>query len=50
LLGANTPGKDKESNRLPASNGHFSLYVPPLLGKPAILNGSWQPPKIVKTN
>ena len=48
--GANSPGKDRESNWLPAPNGHFSLYVRAYWGKPAILDGSWQPPKIVKTN
>jgi hypothetical protein len=48
--GANSPSKDKESNWLPAPNGHFSLYVRAYWGKQAILDGSWQPPKIVKTN
>jgi hypothetical protein len=46
--GANSPGKDKESNWLPAPNGHFSLYVRAYWGKQPILDGSWQPPKIVK--
>jgi hypothetical protein len=31
-------------------NGHFSLYIRSYWGKQAILDGSWQPPKIVKTN
>jgi hypothetical protein len=46
--GANSPGKDKESNWLPAPNGHFSLYVRAYWGKQPILDGSWQPPKIAK--
>ena len=44
------PSKDKESNWQPAPNGHFSLYVRAYWGKPAILDGPWRPPKIVKTN
>ena len=30
--------------------GHFSLYIRGYWGKQPILDGSWQPPKIVKTN
>ena len=48
--GARSPGKDKESNWLPAPNGYFSLYIRAYWGKQAILDGSWQPPKIVKMN
>lgn len=44
--GAKSPGKDKESNWLPAPNGTFSLYIRAYWGKQAILDGSWQPPKI----
>jgi hypothetical protein len=44
--GATSPGKDKESNWLPAPSGPFSLYIRAYWGKQAILDGSWQPPKI----
>ncbi|HQR23071.1 MAG TPA: DUF1214 domain-containing protein [Burkholderiaceae bacterium] len=43
---AKSPGKDKESNWLPAPGSPFSLYIRAYWGKPAILDGSWQPPKI----
>jgi hypothetical protein len=41
-------GKDKESNWLPAPAGTFSLYIRAYWGEQAILDGSWQPPKIEK--
>jgi hypothetical protein len=44
--GAKSPGKDKESNWLPAPEGPFSLYIRAYWGKPAILDGSWMPPKV----
>jgi hypothetical protein len=44
--GATSPGDDKESNWLPAPDGSFSLYIRAYWGKEAILDGSWQPPKI----
>jgi hypothetical protein len=44
--GAKSPGADKESNWLPAPDGMFSLYIRAYWGKDAILDGSWQPPKI----
>jgi hypothetical protein len=47
--GAKSPGKDKESNWLPAPQGHFSLYIRAYWGKQPILDGTWQPPA-VKTN
>lgn len=43
---AKSPGTAKESNWLPAPSGPFSLYIRAYWGKPAILDGSWQPPKI----
>ena len=46
--GAKSPGADKESNWLPAPDGAFSLYIRAYWGKQPILDGSWQPPKIVK--
>jgi len=44
--GATSPGDDKESNWLPAPEGTFSLYIRAYWGKEAILDGTWQPPKI----
>jgi hypothetical protein len=46
--GAKSPGGDKESNWLPAPNGHFSLYIRAYWGKQGILDGSWKPPLIRK--
>jgi hypothetical protein len=43
---AKSPGKDKESNWLPAPEGHFSLYIRAYWGKDGILDGSWKPPTI----
>ena len=48
-VGPKSPGADKESNWLPAPDGAFSLYVRAYWGKEGILDGSWQPPAIVKT-
>ena len=44
--GTKSPGKDKESNWLPAPEGIFSLYLRSYWSKKAILDGSWVPPKI----
>jgi hypothetical protein len=46
--GAKSPGKDKESNWLPAPDGHFSLYIRAYWGKQGILDGSWKPPVVKK--
>lgn len=46
--GKTSPGKDKESNWLPAPAGTFSLYIRAYWGEQGILDGSWQPPKIEK--
>ena len=45
---AKSPGKDKESNWLPAPEGHFSLYIRAYWGKEGILDGSWKPPAVEK--
>jgi hypothetical protein len=42
--GAKSPGKDKESNWLPAPHGHFSLYLRAYWADQAILDGTWKPP------
>ena len=47
-----SPGKDKESNWLPAPNGGFNLVLRlygPTSSKPSILDGSWAPPPVKKT-
>lgn len=43
---AKSPGKDKESNWLPAPQGTFSLYIRAYWGKEGILDGSWKPPVV----
>lgn len=43
---AKSPGKDKESNWLPAPNGTFSLYMRAYWADKAILDGTWQPPQV----
>jgi hypothetical protein len=48
--GATSPGKDKESNWIPAPDDIFSLYIRCYWGKEAILDGSWVPPLIQKIN
>jgi hypothetical protein len=44
-----SPGKDKETNWLPAPDGTFSLYIRAYWGEPAILDGTWKPPLIEKS-
>jgi hypothetical protein len=46
--GAKSPGKDKESNWLPAPNGAFSLYIRAYWAEKAILDGTWMPPNVEK--
>jgi hypothetical protein len=48
--GANSPGKDKESNWLPAPNGTFSLYIRAYWADKAIIDGSWTPPAVQRVN
>jgi hypothetical protein len=48
-VGSKPPGADKEPNWLPAPNGHFSLYVRAYWGQQGILDGSWKPPVIRRT-
>lgn len=45
-VGSVSPGKDKESNWLPAPDGEFSLYIRAYWGQEPIIDGSWQPPAI----
>jgi hypothetical protein len=44
--GAKSPGKEKESNWLPAPDGAFSLYIRAYWGKKDILDGTWKPPAV----
>jgi hypothetical protein len=46
-----SPGKDKESNWLPAPEGKFVLMLRlywPRTRDPSILNGSWKPPAVTR--
>jgi hypothetical protein len=45
-VGSASPGKDKESNWLPAPREPFSLYIRAYWGKQAILDGTWKPPSV----
>lgn len=44
-----SPGVDKEANWLPAPAGPFTVFMRIYWPKPEALDGSWQPPKLVKT-
>jgi len=46
--GAKSPGKDKETNWLPAPPTPFSLYIRCYWPKSEVINASWAPPKVVK--
>lgn len=46
--GARSPGTGHESNWLPASEGTFSLFIRAYWPDEAIVNGTWQPPRIEK--
>jgi hypothetical protein len=46
--GAKSPGKDKESNWLPAPNGTFSLFLRAYWPEESVLDGTWTPPTIVR--
>jgi hypothetical protein len=45
-LGNKSPGKDKESNWLPAPAGPFSVWLRTYWPDQAILDGTWKPPVI----
>jgi hypothetical protein len=49
-FGAKSPGQDKESNWVPAPEGEFSLYIRAYWSDPSIINGSWTPPDVVRSN
>jgi hypothetical protein len=46
--GHQSPGAPHEANWLPAPASNFSLYIRAYWGEQAVLDGSWQPPKVVK--
>ncbi|CUI17253.1 conserved putative secreted protein [Candidatus Protochlamydia naegleriophila] len=41
-----SPGKQRESNWLPAPSGPFNLIMRLYAPKEAVLNGSWKPPRV----
>ena len=45
-----SPGADKEANWLPAPDGPFTVFMRIYWPKPEALDGTWQPPKLVKTS
>jgi hypothetical protein len=45
---AKSPGKDKETNWLPAPTGPFSLYIRCYWPKQEVINASWAPPSVKK--
>jgi hypothetical protein len=48
-----SPGKDKEANWLPAPEGPFALTLRmywPNTSPPSILDGTWQPPAVVRAS
>ena len=47
-LGNKSPGKDKESNWLPAPEGEFSIWLRAYWPDQAILDGTWKPPKVTR--
>jgi hypothetical protein len=47
-FGAKSPGKDKETNWVPAPDGTFSLYIRAYWSEKAILDGTWMPPQVEK--
>jgi hypothetical protein len=44
--GVKSPGKDRESNWLPAPSGTFSLYIRAYWADEAVLDGQWKPPLV----
>ena len=49
-FGGKSPGKDKETNWVPAPQGTFSLYIRCYWAEQAILDGAWMPPQVEKVN
>lgn len=47
-FGAKSPGKNKESNWVPAPDGTFSLYIRAYWAEQSIIDGTWMPPQVEK--
>jgi hypothetical protein len=47
---ADSPGKDKEPNWLPAPRALFMLAMRYYLPRPELINGSWKSPAVIKEN
>jgi hypothetical protein len=45
---AKSPGKDKETNWLPAPEGTFSLYIRAYWADKSIIDGQWTPPVVAR--
>jgi len=45
-----SPGADREANWLPAPAGPFQMFIRLYWPKPEALDGSWQPPKVVRVS
>jgi hypothetical protein len=43
---AKSPGKDNETNWVPAPEGTFSLYIRCYWPEPSIIDGTWMPPNV----
>ena len=46
FAGAKSPGKDKETNWLPAPTTPFSLYIRCYWPKQEVISAAWKPPKV----
>jgi hypothetical protein len=49
-FGATSPGRDKETNWVPAPEGDFSLYIRAYWADKAVIDGTWMPPNVVRAN
>ena len=47
-FGAASPGKDRESNWVPAPDGTFSLYLRAYWADKPVLDATWMPPNVEK--
>ena len=47
-VGNQSPGKEKESNWLPAPSGNFAIWIRSYWPDQAILDGTWKPPLVSK--
>ena len=45
-FGAKSPGKERESNWLPAPDGKYSLYIRTYWADESVLSGKWLPPNL----